>query len=207
MFEGKMLGTRDIQRILKKRGINIGMEAIVHRLKKGFDLFATSERDHIKWKGKFRSFVDIAKMEGIGYGILKHRFYDCGNIRKAVDISINVKPAKIYDFEGKQLRKFEIVQILAERFGITYKAMLSRVKKRGINSGRFIITDNIKADKHAKKTLRKCVYAIKDGVEQKFDSIQQAATELHLLSPNVSQAVNGKQVHCGGYKFRVEGGV
>jgi hypothetical protein len=58
---------------------------------------------------------------------------------------------------------------------------------------------------HSKPALQKPVYALKDGVETKYDSIAKAAQALGLLAPNVSQAVNGKTSHCGGYKFKFGG--
>lgn len=200
MFEGQMLGTRDIKNILKKRGIELSMEQITKRLNSGLDLFAENNHAKIKWKGKYRSYVEIAQMENVQFDMLKKRNYEINDIRKALDYCRNWDGFMTYEFEGKDLRKFEICSILSGRTGIAEGTIQGRFTKFGMNLP-FLI-----APLGAKLTMRKTIYAIKDGVEQKFASIEMASQKLGLTGANISQAVNGKMVHCGGYKFRFEGG-
>lgn len=200
MFEGQLLGTRDIKNILKKRGIIISMEQITKRLNNGMDLFAPGERFKIKWKGEYRSYVDIAEMEKVSYEMLKRRNYEVNDIRKALDYCREWDGFPQYEFEGQQLRKMEICKILSDRTGITKGTMNGRFTKFGMNLTMLNLPLGVKI------TLRKTVYAFKDGIERKFDCIADAARELELSSGNISEAASGKQVHTGGYKFRFEGG-
>lgn len=200
MFEGQLLGTRDIKNILKKRGINVSMTAIVTRLNNGFDLFAENERSKIKWKGKFRSYVEIAKMENVSLPMLKKRNIEINDIRKSLDYCRQWDGYPTYEFEGVNMRKFEICDLISKRTNIKSDTIEGRFTKHGMNL-KFLT-----APLGVKLTNRKNIFALKDGNEISFDSIADAATKLNLHSANISQAVNGKTVHCGGYKFRFEGG-
>lgn len=199
MFENQLLGTRDIKNILRKRGINLTMEMIVKRLKSGTDLFAPNGDEHTKWKGKFRSFVEIAELENVNYDILKKRFYEKGNIQKAIDAARNTEGLKRYDFEGQQLLQSEICDILANRTGIKTETIRNRFKKNGLDIEKLIVR---KGYKGFSRTAKK-VIAIKDGKEQPFNSIGDAARELNLRNPLITGVLKGRISHTGGYKFRV----
>ena len=202
MFEGSLLGTRDIKNILRKRGVDLEMETIVKRLKKGVSLFEPSERYKIKWKGKFRSYVEVAEMEGVDYDLLKSRcLRHDEDIQKAINYCRKYDGYPTFDFEGQQLRQFEICEILSERTNITLNALRHRFQRFGMN------IELLTSPLGAKPTIRKVCYAIKDGRELRFDSLAQASEKLNLFSGNISQALNGHSVHCGGYKFRFDGGV
>lgn len=73
MFENRMLGTRDIQNILKKRGIEISMEQIVKRLKNNIPLFDTHDKKFNFYKGKYRSYAEISRMLNISVDLLKKK--------------------------------------------------------------------------------------------------------------------------------------
>jgi len=73
IFENKLLGTRDIQNILKKRGIYIEMEMITERLRKGRDLFKPSKYAKFNHKGKQRTILEVAKYENVKYTTLLSR--------------------------------------------------------------------------------------------------------------------------------------
>lgn len=198
MFENQLLGTRDIKNILKKRGIHLTMEMIVRRLKSGTDLFAPNSDDHTKWKGKFRGFVEIAKMEKVNYDILKKRFYEKGNIQKAIDAARNTEGLKRYEFEGKQLLQAEICDILANITGLKTQTLRNRFKKHGLNIDKLVVR---KGYKGFSGTAKK-VIAEKDGKEQIFNSIGDAAKELNLRNPLITGVLKGRISHTGGYKFR-----
>lgn len=208
MFEGQLLGTRDIKNILKKRGINLGMEQVVMRLKKGMDLFEPSIDCKIKWKGKYRSYVEIADMEKISLSSLKKLNVENNNIRKSVDQCREWEGFPAYEFEGENLRRFQICEIIAERTGLRQTTINSRFTKHGMNLSVLTAPETIyklHAPKGEKKSLQKIIYSFKDGIEQKFESIAQAGDKLNLNHANISLAANGKIVHSGGYKFRFEG--
>jgi hypothetical protein len=133
MFEDKLLGTRDIYNILKKRGININMSTVTERLRNGQDLFAPANQEYVKWKGRFRSFAEIAKLENVAHGTLKQLFYRKKNIGKAVDAARNVKRKQTYLFEGRELTKREICSIIAKRKGLKLATVEARFKSHGMN--------------------------------------------------------------------------
>lgn len=199
MFEDQLLGTRDIKNILRKRGINLTMETIVKRLKAGMDLFAPNSGEHTKWKGKFRSFVEIAEMEGVNYDVLKKRFYEKGNIQKAIDAARNTEGLKRYEFEGQQLLQAEICKILAERTGLKWGTINNRFKKHGFDMNRLLAGKGYKGF----SGVAKKVIAEKDGKEQVFNSIGDAARELNLRNPLITGVLKGRISHTGGYRFRV----
>jgi hypothetical protein len=200
MFENRLLGTRDIKNILKKRGIDLTMETIVSRLNNGLNLFQPSEQSKIKYKGKFRSYVEIAKMENISFDLLKKKNYEVNDIRKAVDYCRNWDGYPTYEFEGKQLRKFEICEIISKSTNIDRFTIEGRFTKYGMN------LEFLTAPLSAKLTMRKNIFALRDdGEELSFESIADAARKLNIPDSNISQAANGKVVHAGGYKFRFDG--
>ena len=134
MFEDRMLGTRDIKNILKKRGIFLTMETIAKRLNSGVPLFDTAERLHIKYKGKWRSYMDIATMESISYDLLKKRIYkDNETLKQAIEYCKNWEGYPTYEFEGKELQRFEIAEIISERTGISKITITGRMKKYGMD--------------------------------------------------------------------------
>ena len=198
MFEDKLLGTRDIKNILCKRGINLTMAGITNRLNSGMDLFAPSVDDLLKWKGKYKSFVDIAEMENVNYDTLKHMFYKTRDIKQAV---INARENKClvrYEFEGKQLLQSEICEILSQRTGIKKETLSGRFKKYGLDMDKLVVRLGYKG---FSSTAKKIV-AEKDGVEQEFNSIGDAAKILGLYGSLISRMLSGHIKHTGGYKFK-----
>lgn len=129
IFEDRLLGTRDIKNILKKRGINISMEQLVRRLKLGYDLFEPCVDNKIKYKGKYLNFVEIAKLENINYDMLKRRYYELQDIKKAIEKSRESKPLQRHLFEGKMLLRAEISKIISERLDVKYSYVLYIFKK------------------------------------------------------------------------------
>lgn len=115
MFEDRLLGTRDIKNILKKRGINISMEQLVRRLKLGYDLFEPCVNNKIKYKGKYLNLVEISKLENVNYAVLKKAYYEFEDIKKAIEKAKITKPLQKHLFEGQMLLRAEIYKIIAER--------------------------------------------------------------------------------------------
>lgn len=104
MFEDQMLGTRDIKNILKKRGIEMGMEQITARLRKGFSLFEPSVRYPVKWKGVYRSYSEIALMENVSYDLLKKRIHKHGmTFQQSLDYCRNYH--KIHGYQYRKHKK------------------------------------------------------------------------------------------------------
>jgi len=68
MFENKLLGTRNIKDILKKRGILLTMETITLRLRNGKSLFEPNKLSKYLYKGKYVTGMDIALKENVQYG-------------------------------------------------------------------------------------------------------------------------------------------
>lgn len=133
MFEDKLLGTRDIKNILKKRGIVISIEKLVTRIHKGTDIFRPNDHNIVKWKGKYRSFKEIAKLEKVPYQSLKKLYKKINDLKKAVDKARTVKPLKLYDFEGQRLLQMEICRILAKRTNLKVDTIRMRFQDWGFD--------------------------------------------------------------------------
>jgi len=71
MFENKLLSTRDIHNILKKRGIDISLETITKRIRQQNKIFALKDKHKIKYQGKFMSSCEIERINNIHKGTLK----------------------------------------------------------------------------------------------------------------------------------------
>lgn len=197
MFEDRLLGTRDIKNILLKRGINITMEAITDRLKAEKNIFDPKTSKHIKWKGKFRNFIEIAEIENVNYDILKAAFYRKNDIRKAIDTARNTKKSKKYNFEGQELSQIKILEILHSRTDIEIKLLRSRFKKHGLNIQKLSARKNYKGySKAAKRIMLE-----KNGKKQIFNSISDAARELNLKMSLISRVLNGQNSQTGGYRI------
>lgn len=121
MFEDRLLGTRDIQNILKKRGIYLYMETIVKRLKAGEDLFAPDVSKKIIYKGKYFDLMDISKIENVNYDVLKKRYYEVKDISIAIENARKSKPLQRFLFEGEMLLRAEIHKIIADRLEMKFE--------------------------------------------------------------------------------------
>jgi len=84
MFEDRLLSTRDIKNILKKRGINLKIQTIILRLNNQEDLFKPDGKKSILYKGKYKSIVDIAKLNNLSYNKLIYNYRKYNDINKAI---------------------------------------------------------------------------------------------------------------------------
>lgn len=200
MFEDKLLGTRDILNILRKRGINITMETITNRLNAGLDLFAPMKNEKIRWKGKYRSYSEIAEIENIGYNTLKQKYYEYRDIKEAITIAKQTEPRKLYIFEGKELLQIEICKILEKRTGIKYATISNRFTKYGLDLEKLIARKGYKG--YGSTAIK--VIAKKDGKMFYFNSIGDAAKELNLHNPLITAQLKGRIAHTGGYTFQYQ---
>lgn len=203
MFEDKLLGTRDIKNILKKRGIDITIEQIIKRAKTPDTLFNPKEREYVKYKGKYHSLVYIADKEGLNYDTLKNCFYNKQkNIKKAIDRAKDYKINpyhKTFEYKGERLKIHEILMKISKETGFSYETIKGRYKTHGYN------LEILTMPKHSKQFSgsTKKVVAIKDGKEQYFNSMEEAAKALNLHCNLISRTANGYNKHTGGYKFKI----
>lgn len=71
MFENKLLSTRDIQNILKKRGIFISLMSITKRIRKQQKILVIRNKEKILYQKQYRSTCEIERMNNIHIGTLK----------------------------------------------------------------------------------------------------------------------------------------
>jgi len=198
MLDKKVLGTRDVLNILKKKGIPIsGIQVISSRMSKGESPFMKNNRLR-KWfrNGKYSSLIEIAKEEGVPYTFLALKVSS-----KKLELEDAIKHCrdyvrKLYLFEEKQLLPHEICKILSKRHNIKESVMLSRFYRYGFDINKMIIKKS--TSKYA--PYPKKVIAEKEGSKLEFNSIRDAARKLGLTNGNVSRYVNGKG-RLKGYSF------
>ena len=131
VIEDKLMGTRDIKNMLRKNGVDINMESITKRLRNKEELFSPKKKFYVMYKGKHRSFAEISKIENISKDVLKKRYKKHRDIKKAIQSTKNIKPFKTYLFEGKNIRAFELADLLSKKEGINKSTLLNRIKKHG----------------------------------------------------------------------------
>lgn len=84
IFENKLLGTRDILNILKKRGIRISMEMLTERLRNGRNLFEPNKYAKFLHKSKYRTILEVSNYENVKYTTLLSRLRIYGSMAKAI---------------------------------------------------------------------------------------------------------------------------
>jgi hypothetical protein len=71
IFEDQLLSTRDIQNILKKRGVSITIEQIAKRIRTQQNVIAIKVRNKILYQNKYMNAIQIEKINNIHQGTLK----------------------------------------------------------------------------------------------------------------------------------------
>lgn len=197
MFDDKLLGTRDVSNILKKRGINANPDLIAKRIRTGDDIFGVNVKQRVRYKNKFRSLPQIAAMNCISVNALKNHYKISGDIKKAISEAKRWKGFKKYLFESKYLTAREICAILSKRTGVKVDTLAIRFRKYGFDLNKILMRFRSKEN----SSLVIPVVAEKDGKIVIFRSFKEAATSLNIKPSNISLAVNGKIKQCKGYKF------
>lgn len=198
VLDDKLLGTRDIKNILKKKGINVCMETITDRFGSKKGLFNYKEKC-IKHKNAYRNLAEIASMENVTYHVLKRAYYKHEDIKKAIKEAKKSIPRTHYTFEGKMLLKSEVAQIIAKREGKPFGTIYSRMKKYGLNMNALLAETYSKPASVKKKVIATNINT-KEEIE--FESIAKAAELLGLHGSNISLVASGKYKKSGNYYFR-----
>lgn len=190
MIENRLLGTRDIQNILKKKGIDKAMNTIAKQRKNGFNIFLPHKKGIYFWKGKYRDLHSISRMEDVNYGQLRQRLYQ--NDSKLVDEIAYCKGYKEtkYNFEGKMLFPKEIIDIVHYRTGIKKTTLLGRFYKWGIDN---IDKFECKKSDNKMSPYPKPVIIKNDNEEYIFKSVAELCRALGISVGNASNYANGKR--------------
>ena len=176
MLGDRVLGTRDIQNLLKKNGVKRSMTNIALSAKQNKPLFRKNRLDQWFWKGENRSLKDIEEMENIRFGFLSNKVYKNGyTIEEAVN-HCKKYFRTTYLFEGKHLKAIDLVRVLAERCNVTEGAMQHRFYRYGYDLTK--LTMEKSDSKYA--PYRKPVIAIKSGTKTQFPSVQSACETLSI---------------------------
>ena len=184
---GALLGTRDIQNILKKKGISRDIGNIGVNKNKGVDITKPNRLKNFKWKGEFMSLDEISKKEGVKKTQLGNRvFKNKEKIKDAINYC-KLNPKKRYDFKGEVLTPKEIIRIISKESGIA----------EGTITRRFYSWEKkdwdkfyLKKSKNKYAPYPKVVIAEKEGKKQEFKSMREAGRVLGLSASNISTYIN-----------------
>jgi hypothetical protein len=203
LLDKRVLGTRDVINILKKKGIKVSNTSVItSRMNKKLSPFMTENRlKKWKWKGVYMSLQELAKKENISHSLLKNRV-----CRKDLDLKKEVEYCKNYKdskhlFEGNYLLPIDICRILSKRTGIKLSTLKARFYKWDGDFNKMIIEKSVnKFAPYPKK-----IFAEKNGETFEFDSIKSASRKLKISSGNLSAYANGKRTgKLKGYTFSIQ---
>ena len=202
MFNKAILGTRDIQNILKKRGIKRSLSNIIINEKLNKDILKPNRLKQWKYKGIFRNLTEISEMENINKDKLYNRIY---NKKETLLEAINYCKSfpteiKLYPFRGTEMTTFDIIKLIIKETGLKEYAAINRFYRRKNDNFEELFTFK-STNKYA--PYPKKITAEKKGVKQEFNSIIEAGRCLNINSPsNISSYLNKKTKYKpGGYHF------
>lgn len=83
------------------------------------------------WKGEYRNFIEIAKLESVSYDVLKKAFYKVRDIKKAVEYSkgtFSFSDRVKYEYKGKMYNQIQLCTIIAKDVNLTVATVKGRLK-------------------------------------------------------------------------------
>jgi len=172
-------------------------------------MIMNSKKPHL-WKGEYRSFVDIAKLESIGYDVLKKAFYKSRDIKQAVDYAKNtfsVKDHIKYEYNGKMYNLSQITSVISKDTGHTTETIKGRIKAG------WTIEDAIATPKYKLCSTKQNSYREKIGAQVKIFDLNdtllyecntygEAAQYLNTKQTNIVSTCNMSGIFQGKYKIR-----
>jgi hypothetical protein len=168
-----------------------------------------SKKPHL-WKGEYRSFVDIAKLESIGYDVLKKAFYKSRDIKQAVDYAKNaysVKDYAKYEYKGALYNKSQFCKILAKDTGLTTVTIQGRIKA-GWTIDEIISTpvnkscERTQKQYNAKMGAQVKIYDLADNLLYECNTYAEAAKFLNAKQSSIVQTCMRYGIFQGKYKIR-----
>jgi hypothetical protein len=127
-------------------------------------MIMNSKKPHL-WKGQYCSFVDIAKLESIGYDVLKKAFYKSRDIKQAVDYAKNTFSFKDhikYEYNGKMYNLSQVASVISKDTGHTIETIKGRIKAG------WTIEDIIATPKYKLCSKKQDSYREKQGAQVKI---------------------------------------
>lgn len=172
-------------------------------------MIMNSKKPHL-WKGEYRSFVDIAKLESIGYDVLKKAFYKSRDIKQAVDYAKNtysIKDYAKYEYKGALYNQSQFCKILAKDTGLTAVTIQGRIKA-GWTIDEIVSTpvnkscERVQKQYNAKMGAQVKIYDLDGNLLQQFDTYNEAAKFLGTSQTNVVSTCMRFGIFQGKYKIR-----
>ena len=172
-------------------------------------LIMTSKKPHL-WKGVYRNFVEIAKLESISYDVLKKAFYKLDDIKKAVKYAKNtfsIKDHIKYEYNGEMYNLSQVVSIISKDTGHTKETIKGRIKAG------WTIEDAIATPKYKLCSTKQNSYREKIGAQVKIFDLNdtllyecntygEAAQYLNTKQTNIVSTCNMSGIFQGKYKIR-----
>ncbi len=197
----RVLGTRDIKNIAKKKGLDISLQVVTKRCNKNKPLFGDNRLKKFNYKGKKMSIPDIAKELNVSEHLISNRIYkNKESIEQAIYYAkhnAKTKQDMKIEFEGKKLFLVEIITLLSERHNIPESTLISRYYKFNGDFDRMLKKSTNKNAPYKKKII-----AEKNGIINTFESISEASRVTKVNASNISIYLkDNKPLRLKGYKF------
>jgi hypothetical protein len=162
------------------------------------------------WKGEYRNFIKIAKLESVSYHVLKRAFYKLRDIKKAVKYARNtfsVKDHEKYEYNDKKYNLSHYCKLLEGVTGYNISTIRGRVKN-GWSLDQIISTSPYQYRDEKRKEYNKNVgakvkiYDLNDNLLYECDTYSQAAQYLNIKVTNVVSTCNRSGIFQGKYRIR-----
>lgn len=168
-----------------------------------------SKKQHL-WKGEYRSFVDIAKLESVSYDVLKKSFYQLNNMEKALDYAKNavcIKDNIKYEYKGLMYNQKDYCELIAKDTGLTFGAVKSRVKQKWslddiISTPKYKLPEKTRKEYGKKMGAQVKIYDLDDNLLFESNTYREAAEFLGTTQSNVVNTCMRFGVFGNKYKIR-----
>lgn len=168
-----------------------------------------SKKPHL-WKGQYCSFVDIAKLESIGYDVLKKAFYKSRDIKQAVDYAKNTFSFKDhikYEYNGKMYNLSQVASIISKDTGHTIETIKARIKagwtiEDAIATPKYKLCSKKQDSYREKQGAQVKIYDLDDNLLYECNTYGEAAKFLNAKQSSIIQTCMRFGIFQGKYKIR-----
>ena len=172
-------------------------------------LIMNNKKPHL-WKGVYRNFVEIAKLESISYDVLKKAFYKLNDITKAVDYTKNaicIKGNIKYEYKGIMYNQKNYCELIVKDTGLTFETVKSRVKKKWflndiISTPKYKLPEKTRKEYGEKMGAQVKIYDLNDNLLFESNTYGEAAKFLGTTQSNVVNTCMRFGVFDNKYKIR-----
>lgn len=172
-------------------------------------LSMNNKKPHL-WKGVYRNFVEIAKLESISYDVLKKAFYRLNDISKAVDYTKNaicIKGNIKYEYKGIMYNQKNYCEMLAKKSGLSFNTIKSRVKQKWslediLSTLKYKFPEKTRKKHQEKMGAQVKIYDLNDNLLFESNTYGEAAEFLGTTQSNVVNTCMRFGVFGNKYKIR-----